>query len=152
MLQILNRGHDWGADHWSLGVLTFEMIFGQQPFYTEGMDQVGLFRAIVNGEYSFPGSGISTEAANMIRGFLTRTPSQRLGSLAGGEDDILSHRWFTDIDFDKLRKQEMKAPFVPRIKNPLDASNFDDWSHLKDKTKTRYPKISKEQADVFSNF
>ena len=48
---ILNRGHNWGADHWSLGVLTFEMLAGYTPFYKEGMDQMELFRAIVKGRY-----------------------------------------------------------------------------------------------------
>ena len=127
------------------------MITGGQPFYVEGMEQMDLFRAIAKGKFTIP-RGVSKEASSIIEGFLTRDPSQRLGSLAGGEDDILAHPWLVTVDFEALRKQKFKAPLVPKIKNPFDSSNFDDWSHLKDKTKERYPKISPAEAKIFEEF
>ena len=147
----MNRGHNGAADHWSLGVLLYEMQTGKQPFYKEGMQQMDLFRAIVKGVFSMPDE-ISPTAAQITRGFLTRNPSQRLGSLAGGEDDILNHVWFKSIDFDELRLQSIAAPFVPKIKDPLDGSNFEDWSHLDDKTKQSYPKLTSSQAAIFKDF
>jgi serine/threonine protein kinase len=48
---ILNRGHDGGADHWSQGVLIFEMLTGETPFYEAGMDQMELFQKIVYGKF-----------------------------------------------------------------------------------------------------
>ena len=149
---ILNKGHDWGADHWSLGVLIFEMITGDQPFYKEGMQQMDLFRSIISGQFQIPRRSMSDDAASMVTGFLTRNPSKRLGSLAGGEEDVINHQWFEKVDFPKLINEEIEAPFVPKIKNPLDSSNFDDWSHLKDKTQTRFPKPNREQAKIFENF
>jgi serine/threonine protein kinase len=95
---------------------------------------------------------VSKPAANIIRGFLCRHPSRRLGSLAGGEDDIYRHPWFSKIDFQALRRKEIKPPQVPKIKDPLDASNFEDWSHLDDKMKTKYPKLTREQAMIFDDF
>lgn len=148
---ILNRGHNWGADHWSLGVLIFEMLTGKTPFYEEGMEQMDLFRAIVKGRYKIPRT-LSADATSIIQGFVTKDPNQRLGSLKGGEDDVLRHPWFKAIDPEKLRNKEIPAPHVPKIKNPLDASNFDDWSHLEDKTKKKYPKLTAEQEKVFSTF
>ena len=53
---ILNRGHNAGADHWSLGVMIYEMICGFTPFYSSGMDQAALFAAIVKGKFSFYGN------------------------------------------------------------------------------------------------
>jgi protein kinase X len=148
---ILNRGHTFSADHWSLGVLTYEMITGFTPFYFDGMEQMDLFRAIVKGLYEKPRT-IQPLAASIIDGFLTKSPTKRLGSLAGGEEDIYKHPWFEDIDFAALRNKQIKAPLVPKIKDPLDASNFEDWSHLDDKTKQRYPKLTPAQAQLFDKF
>ena len=37
--EILNRsGHDYKADWWALGILTYEMIVGYTPFYTGGQN------------------------------------------------------------------------------------------------------------------
>jgi serine/threonine protein kinase len=164
---ILNRGHNWSADHWSLGVLIYEMLFGDTPFYNDGMQQMDLFRAIVKGKFSIPEcnnekEAVSANVISIIKGFLTKDPAQRLGSLAGGEDDVLQHKWFSSpidiygnndvIDFNILREKKIVAPVVPKIRNPLDASNFEDWRHLDDKTKTRFPKLDSQQEKVFADF
>jgi protein kinase A len=148
---ILNRGHTFSADHWSLGVLTYEMITGFTPFYFDGMEQMDLFRAIVKGVYEKPRS-IHPVAASLIDGFLTKIPAKRLGSLAGGEEGVYNHPWFKSIDFDALRNKKIKAPHVPKIKDPLDASNFEDWSHLEDKTKAGFPKLKPSQEKLFKAF
>jgi serine/threonine protein kinase len=148
---ILNRGHNWSADHWSLGVLIFELISGDTPFYEQGMDQMDLFRAIVKGEYFLP-RNFSEKVGNIVDGFLTKNPAQRLGSLANREDDIYSHPWFANVNWDRFRQKLVKAPNVPKIKNPLDASNFDDWSHLEDKTKMDFPALKPAQEQLFDAF
>jgi hypothetical protein len=35
--------------------------------------------------------------------------------LAGREKDILRHDWFAELDFDKMRNKEAKAPWLPTI-------------------------------------
>lgn len=147
----MNKGHNWGADHWSLGVIVYELCTGDTPFYKEGMEQMDLFRAIVRGKYVQP-KKMSPECASLVQGFLTKEPSKRLGSLKGGEDDIMRHEFFAPIDFEMLRQKEIHAPKVPKIKNPLDASNFDDWSHLEDKTKKKFPKLKPDQEKIFDGF
>lgn len=148
---ILNRGHNWAADHWSLGILVFEIINGRTTFYEEGMDQMELFRAIVKCRYNIPSSN-SDHAKRLIRGLLTKDPAKRLGSLVGGEDDILKEPWFEKVDMETYIKQEAKAPFVPKVKDPLDSSNFEDWSHLDDKSKKKFPKLKPEQEEIFAKF
>ncbi len=40
-------------------------------------------------------------------------------------DDILRHAWFHNVDFEGLLEKTVKAPWLPRIKNDTDASNFE---------------------------
>ena len=148
---ILNRGHSWAVDHWSLGVLVYEMVTGMTPFYTSEMTQAELYRAIVKGTFSMP-STFSSELQSLVSGLLNRVYPKRLGSLAGGEEDILNHAWLASIDQPKLRRKEVPAPHIPKIKNPLDSSNFRDWSHADDKTKKTFPKLTKDQAKIFEGF
>ena len=148
---ILNRGNNGSADHWSLGILIYEMLTGDTPFYKRGMEQMDLFRAIVKCRYTVP-ANLSPTANAIISSFVTKDPAKRLGNLAGGEDDVAQHPWFAAVNFDELRQKTIKAPKIPNIKDPLDSSNFEDWSHLDDKTKMKFPKLSKEQLKVFENF
>lgn len=88
----------------------------------------------------------------MLNGLLRTVPKYRLGSLARGEQDIYDHPWLVSIDFEALRLKELKAPFVPKIKDPLDASNFGDWGHVDDKLKKKFPKIDAKHQAIFDKF
>lgn len=88
----------------------------------------------------------------MIAGLLTRDPAKRLGNLAGHEDDIYRKSFFRPIDFGSLRRKQIEAPWKPDVKDPLDASNFDDWSHLEDKMKTKYPPVKEKYQKYFEGF
>lgn len=127
---ILSRGHDKGADYWSLGCLMYEMVSGQTPFYDENIDQITLFKRIVHGRYRFPSGYFSDVAQDLIRGMLANKSTQRLGCLAQGERDIKDHPFLEEINWGKLGKRLMKAPWVPRLRDPLDASCFESWDHL----------------------
>jgi protein kinase A len=155
---ILNRGHDKGADHWSFGVLIYEMITGYTPFYKDGMDQITLFKHICKGYLVFPtavlpsGDRMSVEVEDLIRHLLVTSPSRRMGSLANAEKDIYHHLWFHTLSFNKLVKREIKAPWIPDVKDPLDCSHFDDWDHLEDKTACVYPRLSRDEQRIFETF
>ena len=149
----MNRGHDKGADHWSYAVLIYEMIAGYTPFYSEGMDQITLFRSICKGEYQFPPAGVmSMEVEDLLQRFFILDPAKRLGSLARGINEIYAHTWFSEIDFAELRHKEVKPPWVPEIKDPLDKSNFENWDHLEDKTLKRDPPLKPHQKELFQAF
>ena len=150
---ILSRGHDKGADYWSLGCLMYEMILGQTPFYDHNIDQITLFKRIVHGRYRFPSHSFSQEAQDLISGMLANKLTQRLGCLAHAERDIKEHPFMEDINWGKLGKRMMKAPWVPQLRDPLDASCFESWDHLDDKETTGdYKKLSKKEQDIFVEF
>ena len=150
---ILNRGHDKGADHWSYAVLIYEMIAGHTPFFAEGMDQITLFRYICKGQFRFPPAGVmSMEVEDLLQRFLVLDPAKRLGSLARGINEIYSHTWYSEIDFTSLRHKEIKAPWVPDIKDLLDTSNFENWDHLEDKTLKKDPPLLERHHKIFETF
>jgi serine/threonine protein kinase len=107
----MNRGHSYGVDHWALGIVIYEMITGENPFHYDGMDQMSLFEAIVK-EEMYPLPDATTEAAfEVIDGLLQKDSTHRLGMLAGGEKDILTHRWFEGINLTDMRAKKIKAPW-----------------------------------------
>lgn len=146
---ILSKGHNKAADIWSLGVLIYEMVYGVTPFYSEGIDQMGLFKAIVRGNVKFPHKS-HKDVNDLVTRMLHRRAAYRLGCLADGAQDIRDHAFFADIDFDELRNKTMKAPWKPKLKNPFDTKHFDDWSHME--KEGRPAKLSSAQQNLFKDF
>lgn len=150
---VLSRGHDRAVDYWSLGCLIYEMLFASTPFYERGIDQKGLFKNIVRGKWKLPDSSkLSKHAIDLIYGMLQRKPTERLGCLAGGYRDIKHHPWMQEVNFVKLVKKQIKAPWTPQISDPLDISNFENFeSDGKDFTRGKKPLTAEEQL-VFQDF
>jgi hypothetical protein len=95
----------------------------------------------------------SMDACDLIDRLLVKDPLVRLGSLSGGESDILCHSWFKGLDSHSVRKRTIKAPWIPQLsKDPFDTSHFDDWSDLEDKTTEEYPELEPEEAELFNGF
>ena len=126
---IKNSGHNAGVDHWQLGVLIYEMMSGENPFYYEGVEQMELFRAICEDDV-YPLNNkkrdiynlASEEVVDLINKLLIKDCDQRLGMQEGKTMEILSHEWFQDVDLQKLRRRELEIPgFVPRPILPTSA-------------------------------
>eukprot|EP00584_Thalassiosira_punctigera_P005060 CAMPEP_0172533546 /NCGR_PEP_ID=MMETSP1067-20121228/6205_1 /TAXON_ID=265564 ORGANISM="Thalassiosira punctigera, Strain Tpunct2005C2" /NCGR_SAMPLE_ID=MMETSP1067 /ASSEMBLY_ACC=CAM_ASM_000444 /LENGTH=839 /DNA_ID=CAMNT_0013318197 /DNA_START=162 /DNA_END=2681 /DNA_ORIENTATION=+ len=151
---ITQIGHDKGADHWSWGVLIYEMIVGMTPFYDGVVDQMGLFKNIVKCRMEFPeGDFMSNASKDLIKSMLTVNPNDRLGSFANADKDIKSHRFFNGIDWEKLREKDIKVPFKPNVSDPLDGSNFDDYSKLEAKAKNeKMQRLTATEEKLFVKF
>ncbi len=115
---------------------------------------MGLFKNIVKGKFEFPDDDfVSLTAKDLITRMLTTDPKERLGSFAGGEKDIKSHPFFEGFDWENLLKKNVRVPFKPKISDPLDGSNFDDFSKLEAKGKIeRYPKLTGAEQRMFQKF
>mmetsp|Transcript_52328 Transcript_52328/g.126549 ORF Transcript_52328/g.126549 Transcript_52328/m.126549 type:complete len:176 (-) Transcript_52328:1345-1872(-) len=147
---IMSKGHDKAVDYWSFGVLIYEMLVGQSPFYMYGTDQVSLFKRIVMVKYSCP-PYVSDDAKDIMKKLLTRRQASRLGNLSRGTNDVREHPWFTTLDFKKLNEKKLKAPWIPKISNPLDARNFDDFSQV-EKEKFRGRPLNAKEQKMFESF
>mmetsp|Transcript_47583 Transcript_47583/g.143949 ORF Transcript_47583/g.143949 Transcript_47583/m.143949 type:complete len:805 (-) Transcript_47583:618-3032(-) len=150
---ILSKGHDKGVDYWAFGVLIYEMLVGRSPFYSYGTDQVSLFKRIVQVKYSFPPGGVVNEKAqDLIQRLIVRRQTNRFGCLARGEMDIRDHVWFSAIDTDDLLKKKIPAPWIPQIKDPLDASHFDSYRHEENEPPSGKGNLSSHQQELFRDF
>ncbi|CAJ1942794.1 unnamed protein product [Cylindrotheca closterium] len=113
---ILQKGHNHSTDHWALGVLIYEMIAGENPFFYDGMPQMELFEAILQDRYYPLPDEVSDDAFEVVDELLVKDPTQRLGSLAGGGKDIINKAWFRDLDLVEMRQKRHRAPFIPHNK------------------------------------
>mmetsp|Transcript_19941 Transcript_19941/g.51424 ORF Transcript_19941/g.51424 Transcript_19941/m.51424 type:complete len:269 (-) Transcript_19941:184-990(-) len=119
-----NKGHNHSADWWTLGVLLFEMTAGFPPF--AGQDQMETYQKIMRGKVKYP-PGMTSECRDAIGKLLAHNPTQRLGCLRGGARDVKQHDFFKPIDFRKLEAKQIAPPFVPKVKDEFDTSNYDKY-------------------------
>lgn len=108
------------AHFWSLGVLAFEMTCGWSPFYAEDTEQ--LHKNILHYKVRFPRDALSVEGRNFVKGLLHKGPETRLGA-QGGAEELKSHPFFEDTEWDRLSQRLVLSPFKP--KPDLRYSNFE---------------------------
>lgn len=115
---------------------------------------MGLFKNIVKCRMEFPeGDFMSADSRDLIKRMLVVNPNDRLGSFAEADGDIKAHRFFDTIDWEKLDKKEVEVPFKPKVSDPLDGSNFDDYSKLEAKAKKeKHHKLTAAEQKLFAKF
>eukprot|EP00698_Gefionella_okellyi_P003494 TRINITY_DN132_c0_g1_i3.p1 TRINITY_DN132_c0_g1~~TRINITY_DN132_c0_g1_i3.p1 ORF type:complete len:411 (-),score=85.78 TRINITY_DN132_c0_g1_i3:548-1780(-) len=115
---IMGTPHDSSVDWWTFGILLYEMLFGRTPFV--GKSMADAFRSIVACKLEFPSNiPISSACRELIQSLLVK--QRRLGSQSGAAD-IKAHRFFKDINWDKLHLQT--APIIPQLESATDTKNF----------------------------
>ena len=118
---ILNKGHGKPVDWWTCGILLYEMIAGIDPFSDD--DPMMVYQKILKGKIKFP-SGFDSNAKSLIKHLLDSDLTKRYGNLKNGVKDITGHRFFKNLEWDKLLRKEIPPPYVPKVKSNDDISNF----------------------------
>ncbi len=70
-------------------------------------------------------SFVSAPAKSCLLSLLQKHASERLGFGAAGARDVKRHSFFTGVDFEKLARFEIDAPFVPTVMDDEDCMNFE---------------------------
>jgi hypothetical protein len=139
--EIFMTGHKHGcvADFYSLGITVYQFLLGQRPYKpdTANMKTIVRMATFVPPEkytdikqirkilmaaqerkapspefkYGQRLAKFTTEAREFIQACLICNPKYRLGSQ--GIWELMSHPWFTGINWDAMRAQQVAAPFVP---------------------------------------
>jgi len=74
---------------------------------------------------------MNQSVVDLVNQLLNREVTTRLGNRKTGIEEIKGHPWYTDAKFDwlQLEQRGLKAPYVPKIKDPLDTSNFESFPY-----------------------
>lgn len=118
-------GHNFSVDWWSVGVLTYELLTGASPFTVEGErnTQAEISRRILKSHPPIP-DYMSPAVQDFIRRLLVKDPRKRLGGSSEDAAELKRHPFFRGLDWNALANKKIPAPFVPRISDELDVSNF----------------------------
>jgi len=129
---IAHEGHTIMSDWWSFGILIYELLFGNTPFFN--MDKNRMYELIEVGELKFPKTikiegtvrnlKVSDEAKNIITKLLEKNPGSRLGKT--GLNEIKSHPFFGNLNFENLKNKKLKSPYKPTVTEDDLTSNFDE--------------------------
>lgn len=126
--EVLGRqAHGKAVDWYLLGVLLYEMLIGQPPYFSPNKDQ--LFRNIQHGKLRFPGV-LSRQAKSLLievgsRQLLQRDPGRRLGAGRRDADEVKEHPFFYGMKWEAVARRELRPPIPPRPNLDLSSVNPD---------------------------
>ena len=136
--EVLSKvGYGPEIDWWSVGVIFFEMLAGYAPFCSKETSEV--CHKILNWKkyLKFPSKiKISREAEDLIAKLINNS-NIRLG--INGAEEIKSHPFFKDLNWENIHN--LKAPFIPELKNKYDTHYFDNYEVIE----PFYPPIKKRK-------
>uniref|UniRef100_A0A674NVL7 non-specific serine/threonine protein kinase n=1 Tax=Takifugu rubripes TaxID=31033 RepID=A0A674NVL7_TAKRU len=146
--------NDYGraVDWWGLGVVMYEMMCGRLPFYNQ--DHERLFELILMEEIRFPKS-LAPEGKELLNGLLRKDPKQRLGGGPDDAKDVMSHRFFTSINWQDVIEKKLIPPFKPQVMSETDTRYFDEEFTAQTITITppdRYGSLDAKESDHRTHF
>ena len=112
--------HGAECDYWSLGILAFEMLYGNTPFTDMEGSVINTYSNIMmhSNKVTFPTEReASRDYKDLVEGLL-KPANKRLG-----HSKLLRHPFFNSLDWSNMLNAT--PPYVPDVKNDEDDSHFD---------------------------
>lgn len=119
---LLDKRYGRAVDWWAFGVLIYQMLLQQSPFRGEDEDEI--YDAILADEPLYP-IHMPRDSVSILQKLLTREPELRLGSGPTDAQEIMSHAFFRNVNWEDIYYKRVPAPFLPTLKGKADTSNFD---------------------------
>ncbi|BHF60545.1 MAP kinase-activated protein kinase 3 [Sparganum proliferum] len=127
--------YDKRCDIWSLGVITYILLCGYPPFYSQGGDPLspGMKTRIRNGQYTFPPgewSAVSNEAKDLIQKLLIVEPERRLTI-----EQVMQHPWISKHQY---------APPTPLTTVEVLSEERDNWVEVQEGIRAELQTLRRE--------
>ena len=90
-------------------------------------DQLVICKNITRGVVEFPEHFKDKELQSVILQLLVKDVTRRLGCTRGGAAEAKAHPFFRSIDWERLRRRELAAPWKPLLADGMDVSHFDEY-------------------------
>ena len=111
------KKYSYSCDYWSAGVLVYFLFYGEYPFGNNTTQPVDIYKEIINKEvefrdckkYEFYESELNLRKYLIC--LLEKDESRRINNL----NQVKNLEFFKEIDFNKIKRQEMKSPFIPEV-------------------------------------
>jgi len=146
---IQSKGHGKSVDWWALGILIYEMLAGYPPYYEE--NPLGIYQKILRGHIDWP-HFFDSRARELISKLLKPDPTQRLGCLRNGAEDVANEAWFAKVDWQSVLDRFIPAPFFPPVAHPGDSSNFDEYEEEDEEAEASTGSVKLEDNARFERF
>lgn len=114
---LLGEEHSYAVDYWSLGCITYELLFGVPPFNADTVEDI--FNNILSGFYEWPEDLPEEFQTSGVEDFVKRLLDPDPKTRLGGES-IKDHPFLKPIDWDTLLQEQLFTP----ISEPEDTSRF----------------------------
>ena len=76
---------------------------------------MNIYRKIINTKPKYP-DGFDNRCKSLVKHLLRRDLSKRFGNLKNGAEDLKTHRFFEEINYQELVDRKLKVPYTPDVK------------------------------------
>ena len=108
------RKYSYSCDYWSVGVLIYYLFYGEYPFGNNITQPDTIYKEIINKSIEFKDPQLEyneTSLQELLNGLLNKNENLRVCNL----EKVKDIDFFKSIDFEKLKRQEVKSPFIPEV-------------------------------------
>lgn len=113
------KGYTYIVDYWALGIICYELCFGDTPFSTRtDSNSYEIFLRILQNNIHFPYrffNRVKGHTKALICALCHADAGKRLCHI----QDIKSHPFFI-LPWDAVQEQRVNAPYVPKVSEPSD--------------------------------
>lgn len=113
---IRREQYSFMVDWWTLGILTFEILYGTTPF--SNANRARMFQAITSATPRFP-PGADPTVVDFISKLLDKNPKRRAKF-----SDLQGHAFWDGMNFEDVLEKKISPLYVPVIKEK-EPTNFD---------------------------